>query len=158
MVMVKKRVPPPDPPPAARAATAPAAPAAAPPTSAQLQTLVRRLVSEAGGTPTPPSNRVLIDTQIDGVRCLLVREPPATPPLALSPREREIARMIARGLPNKSIAAALEISVWTVGTYLRRIFSKLGVSSRAAMVARLMEGGAMDAEAGAAPARAGAGR
>lgn len=114
-------------------------------TSAQLQ-LVRRLVTEAGSTPTPPTgNRVLMDTQIDGVRCLLVREEPATLPIALSPREREIARMIARGLPNKSIATALEISVWTVGTYLRRIFSKLGVSSRAAMVARLMECGLLEA-------------
>jgi two-component system, NarL family, nitrate/nitrite response regulator NarL len=31
-----------------------------------------------------------------------------------------------------------EISSWTVNTYLRRIFAKLGVTSRAAMVARLM--------------------
>jgi DNA-binding CsgD family transcriptional regulator len=33
----------------------------------------------------------------------------------------------------------LEISPWTVATYLRRIFSKLDVTSRAAMVARLSE-------------------
>jgi DNA-binding CsgD family transcriptional regulator len=45
--------------------------------------------------------------------------------------------MIARGLPNKTIAAVLEISTWTVGTYLRRIFAKLHVTSRAAMVAKL---------------------
>ncbi|MGA8809325.1 MAG: helix-turn-helix transcriptional regulator [Thermoanaerobaculia bacterium] len=58
---------------------------------------------------------------------------------ALSPRELEIARMVAVGHPNKTIAAVLDISAWTVGTHLRRIFSKLRVTSRAAMVARLME-------------------
>jgi DNA-binding CsgD family transcriptional regulator len=47
--------------------------------------------------------------------------------------------MVARGYPNKTIARVLEISSWTVGTYLRRIFAKLSVGSRAAMVARLME-------------------
>ena len=61
--------------------------------------------------------------------------------VVLSPREREIARMVARGYPNKTIAGVLEISLWTVGTYLRRVFAKLGVGSRAAMVARLMEEG-----------------
>ncbi|WP_088889059.1 response regulator transcription factor [Leptolyngbya ohadii] len=58
---------------------------------------------------------------------------------ALSPRELAIARLIAQGLPNKAIGSMLEISPATVSTYLRRIFSKLGVTSRAAMVARLMQ-------------------
>jgi DNA-binding CsgD family transcriptional regulator len=57
----------------------------------------------------------------------------------LSPREQEIARMVARGYPNKTIARVLDISTWTVGTHLRRMFAKLSVGSRAAMVARLLE-------------------
>jgi two-component system, NarL family, nitrate/nitrite response regulator NarL len=57
----------------------------------------------------------------------------------LSPREHEIARLVTCGLPNKVIGDMLEISPWTVATYLRRIFIKLGVSSRAAMVARVIE-------------------
>jgi DNA-binding CsgD family transcriptional regulator len=61
--------------------------------------------------------------------------------VALSPREREIARMVARGYPNKASAGVLEINSWTVGTYLRRIFAKLNVGSRAAMVALLAEQG-----------------
>jgi DNA-binding CsgD family transcriptional regulator len=59
----------------------------------------------------------------------------------LSPREQEIARMVAEGYPNKTIAAVLDISSWTVGTYLRRIFAKFGVGSRAAMVARMLDKG-----------------
>jgi DNA-binding CsgD family transcriptional regulator len=51
--------------------------------------------------------------------------------------------MVARGYPNKTIAGVLEISCWTVGTYLRRVFAKLNVGSRAAMVTRLVEEGLM---------------
>jgi len=47
--------------------------------------------------------------------------------------------MAAEGHPNKIIADVLNISPWTVCTYLRRIFAKLGVTSRAAMVARTLE-------------------
>jgi DNA-binding CsgD family transcriptional regulator len=57
----------------------------------------------------------------------------------LSPRELEIARMVALGYPNKTIASLLDISPWTVNTHLKRIFAKLDVTTRAAMVARLME-------------------
>jgi|SoiMethySBSTD1v2_1073268.scaffolds.fasta_scaffold397360_2 DNA-binding NarL/FixJ family response regulator len=56
----------------------------------------------------------------------------------LTGRELQIATMVARGRPNKQIAAALHISEWTVGTHMRRIFSKLKVHSRAAMVAILL--------------------
>lgn len=57
----------------------------------------------------------------------------------LTPREAEIARLVARGLSNKQIAAALGISAWTVSTYLRRTYAKLDVHSRAGMIARIAE-------------------
>lgn len=57
----------------------------------------------------------------------------------LSPRELEIARLVSKGHPNKTIAGILEISPWTVATHLRRVFTKLRVGSRAAMVTRIME-------------------
>jgi DNA-binding CsgD family transcriptional regulator len=82
---------------------------------------------------------VLLDLEVDGIRCLLVATRIGTDqPALLSPREQEIARMVAQGYPNKTIAAVLEISSWTVSTHLRRVFAKLGVRSRAAMVARLV--------------------
>lgn len=59
--------------------------------------------------------------------------------VGLSPRELEIVRLVAKGEVNKTIAAVLEISPWTVATHLRRIYAKLGVTSRAAMVARIFE-------------------
>jgi DNA-binding CsgD family transcriptional regulator len=90
---------------------------------------------------------VLLDLERDGVRCVIVRShpvpaappSPAPAPELLSPREREIARMVADGLPNKTIAAVLDISAWTVNAHLRRAFTKLGVTSRAAMVAKLLK-------------------
>jgi DNA-binding CsgD family transcriptional regulator len=48
--------------------------------------------------------------------------------------------MVAKGYPNKTIASILDISSWTVASHIRRIFAKFGVSSRAAMVACLLEG------------------
>ena len=90
---------------------------------------------------TPPEE-VLVDTDVDGYRYLLVRLPqPARNRVQLSPREQEIVRMVAKGHPNKVIADVLNISSWTVCTHLRRIFAKLGVGSRAAMVAQLLEMG-----------------
>jgi DNA-binding CsgD family transcriptional regulator len=53
----------------------------------------------------------------------------------LSPREREIVRLVAQGLPNKQIGAVLNISPWTVNSHMRRLFAKCGVRSRAALVA-----------------------
>ena len=111
-----------------------------------IEALVRRLVSDLAGEDRPGEGRgqartdlVILDVEVDGVRCLLLRVPEARAPL--SPRETEIARMVAKGYPNKTIASVLDISSWTVASHLRRVFSKLGVSSRAAMVARLLEDG-----------------
>jgi len=85
---------------------------------------------------------IILDRTIDAVRYLLIRMAPATPDHApLSPREHEIVRMVADGHPTKVIAGVLNISCWTVSAHLRRIFMKLGVTSRPAMVARLLEEG-----------------
>lgn len=87
----------------------------------------------------PRPGEVLLDLRVEGVRCLLVRAQTPSTRLrpVLSPREQEIARMVAQGYTNKTIAGVLEISLWTVSTHLRRIFAKLAVSTRAAMVAAL---------------------
>ena len=83
---------------------------------------------------------IILDAELDGERFLLVRIPRTQRTSALlSPREQEIVRLVAQGHPNKVIAAVLNISTWTVCTHLRRVFSKLGVCSRAAMIARLLE-------------------
>lgn len=54
----------------------------------------------------------------------------------LTDRELQIATLVASGKVNKQIAKQLHISEWTVATYLRRMFAKLSVDSRAALVYR----------------------
>ncbi len=56
-------------------------------------------------------------------------------PARLSPRENEVLQLVARGYENKQIATELGIAEATVKTYLRGIFERLGVSSRAEAVA-----------------------
>jgi two-component system response regulator DctR len=47
----------------------------------------------------------------------------------LSGREQEVMRLIASGMPNKSIADTIDVSVRTVEVHRARIFDKLGVRS-----------------------------
>lgn len=54
----------------------------------------------------------------------------------LSPREIEIAALVALGCPNKQIADKLHISEWTVATYISRLCTKLRVHKRAAVTFR----------------------
>jgi DNA-binding CsgD family transcriptional regulator len=91
---------------------------------------------------TTTGDHVLLDQEVDHYRCIIIAKAMrehTSHAMTLSPREQEIARMVARGYANKTIARILEISTWTVGTYLRRIFAKLNVGTRASMVARLRE-------------------
>jgi predicted ATPase/DNA-binding CsgD family transcriptional regulator len=60
---------------------------------------------------------------------------PVTPPSTLTPREREIAALIARGLSNKGIAEELVISPATVARHVTNILTKLGFTSRAQIAA-----------------------
>jgi DNA-binding NarL/FixJ family response regulator len=53
----------------------------------------------------------------------------------LSPRERDVIELLARGYLYKEIADKLAIGVPTVNTYIRRIYEKLHVRSRAQAVA-----------------------
>jgi two-component system nitrate/nitrite response regulator NarL len=60
------------------------------------------------------------------------RRPPADEATeTLTPREREVALLVARGLTNRRIARELHISEHTVATHVRRILKKLGLGSRA---------------------------
>lgn len=64
-------------------------------------------------------------------------------PLVLSPREQEILEWVARGKSNSVIAQLLKISSYTVDTYLRRIYLKLGVSDRVTAALRGLSIGAV---------------
>lgn len=112
------------------------------------QEIITHLVKQVDTATTPKVfqqttetvDEVIFESDIDGIRYYLVRSTQKiNHQIHLSPRELAIAQLVAQGLPNKSIGNKLSISPWTVATYLRRIFNKLGVSSRTAMVTLLLE-------------------
>lgn len=83
-------------------------------------------VADAGGTYLPAAlMEPLVADMTGGGR----------PTGRLSPREQQVLQLVADGLENKQIATELEISEATVKTYLRGVFERLDVSSRAEAVA-----------------------
>jgi non-specific serine/threonine protein kinase len=63
-------------------------------------------------------------------------QPPASPQLAyLTPREREVAALLGRGLTNRQIAAALVITEGTARLHVKHLLHKLGFTSRAQVAA-----------------------
>jgi DNA-binding CsgD family transcriptional regulator len=59
--------------------------------------------------------------------------PPSTPPAPaepLTPRELEVLRLLARGMANKEIAQALDLSIHTVERHLTNLYPKIGCRSR----------------------------
>ena len=60
---------------------------------------------------------------------------------ALTPREREVLTLIARGLSNAAVAEELFISEATVKTHLARVMMKLGVREKAQAVAAAYQTG-----------------
>jgi DNA-binding CsgD family transcriptional regulator len=107
-----------------------------------LSNIPREMLSSEAQSADEDVEVALCSVVYSGVRytlscrpCPLENEPPNT----LSPREKEIVRLVMKGLPTRGIALLLEISPWTVSTHLRRIFLKLGVNSRPQMVALIFK-------------------
>jgi predicted ATPase/DNA-binding CsgD family transcriptional regulator/tetratricopeptide (TPR) repeat protein len=59
----------------------------------------------------------------------------AVPPSSLTPREQQIAALVARGRSNKAIAAELSISPTTAARHVANILAKLGFTSRTQIAA-----------------------
>lgn len=73
----------------------------------------------------------------------LSRRAPPNAPGGLTPREVEVLRLVATGATNREIADTLVINEKTVARHLSNMFTKLGVSSRAAATAFAYENGLM---------------
>jgi DNA-binding NarL/FixJ family response regulator len=77
---------------------------------------------------------VHLDPQVARLLAQRMRSKKSEPELAepLTDREKEVLALLARGLSNKEIAQRLVISPKTVANHVEHIYSKIGVSSRAA--------------------------
>lgn len=71
----------------------------------------------------------------------------------LTPREREVAGLVAKGLTNREIAACLVVSKRTVDAHLEHILGKLGYASRVQVAALAQHEQAFRADARSVPAQ-----
>ena len=86
--------------------------------------LVRAIRDAARGTPT-------LDARAQRTLMRSLNEPAQASPFdALTPRELDVLRLIARGESNKRIAAQLNLSLGTVKGYVSAVLEKLGVADR----------------------------
>jgi DNA-binding NarL/FixJ family response regulator len=120
-----------------------------PTTLGQLRAMVRQLQSvNSDGTSLSEVVRLAREVELTsgitvdfgatpelGQPLVVVRMAPG-PPLAtaslkaLTPREREVAALVADGLSNKQIARRLHITVGTVKHYVHQILEKTGLRGR----------------------------
>jgi len=82
------------------------------------------LAAEGGGSSLARVLRLVRET-VDSLSA-----PPATRTTPLTPREQEIAALLARGYTNRQLAETLVLSEQTVETHVKRILGKLELHSR----------------------------
>ncbi|GAB3457716.1 response regulator transcription factor [Streptomonospora sediminis] len=107
-----------------------------------------RSVHSGDAVVAPSTTRRLLDRfagQLPGG----ADDPPAPPSLdALTPREREVLAVVARGLSNTEIADRLSVSEATVKTHVGRILMKLQLRDRVQAVVLAYETGLVDVRGG----------
>jgi DNA-binding CsgD family transcriptional regulator len=100
----------------------------------QARELLDRAGARAGSLPAPPSTA-------------LGREPFTTLPDGLTAREVEVLGLLASGLTNKEIAAALVVSDRTVSTHVANLYGKIGARRRADATAYALRHGLLPFDA-----------
>jgi DNA-binding NarL/FixJ family response regulator len=70
------------------------------------------------------------EAALDAIRALLVPEPTPAEDSPLTPRQRQVAGLVAGGGTNRQIARALGITEKTVEVHLTQIMARLGARSR----------------------------
>ena len=94
-----------------------------------------RQVIEGGASMTPEVARKVLDTLADQKSEGDSQDADA---YALTPRQRDILRLMADGLVKKEIAETLNISVTTVSTHMQRVYEKLHVTTNTGAVAKAL--------------------
>jgi HD-GYP domain-containing protein (c-di-GMP phosphodiesterase class II)/DNA-binding CsgD family transcriptional regulator len=116
---------------------------AAPPGAATGRGLARIAEEMASLAASGVADRRDIDAVLGAVGAPVT---PATAPRAagLTEREIDVLRLLAHGRTNRQIAAALSVSVKTVGAHVEHIYAKAGVRSRAAATLFAMQHNLVD--------------
>ncbi|MCH7228850.1 response regulator [Haloferula sp. A504] len=103
-------------------------------TRAEIGEAIRQVI-DGGASMAPEVARKVLDTlanQNGG------RDPKETDDYGVTPRQRDILRLMAEGLVKKEIADALNISLATVSTHMQRVYEKLHVTTNTGAVAKAL--------------------
>ena len=106
-------------------------------------TAVWRRRGERGGASRSAARAMQFVARCEGARTPALAHLDDEPGVRLTPREREIATLAAQGLTSSAISDELVVSVRTIDNHLQRVYTKMGINSRAELAARL---GAADRE------------
>jgi DNA-binding NarL/FixJ family response regulator len=102
--------------------------------TSRAETVVEAIIEASqGGSPMSPKVAASV------VKMLAKLTKPTAQPVSLSPREHDLLALLVEGLTAKEIADRLQVSIHTTSTHTRNLFTKLGVHSRAAAVARALK-------------------
>jgi DNA-binding CsgD family transcriptional regulator len=104
-----------------------------------------------GPTDLDPRQRRMLFALAPGVEARLVERMPRGLP-GLSPRESQVAELVALGFANRDIAATLMIESRTVEKHLERIYERLDVRGRTALAVAWATGARLDLPHPPAPA------
>jgi DNA-binding NarL/FixJ family response regulator len=104
-----------------------------------------RAVASGDSVVAPSATRRLLERFVDTLPAAGRQDPQVLD--ALTPREREVLGLVARGLSNAEIAARLYLSEGTVKTHVGRVLAKLGVRDRVQAVVISYETGLVRAGA-----------
>ena len=93
-----------------------------------------------GGCPISPQAAAHLLSLVAPVKALT----PGQPDNILTPRECDVLTMFAKGLSYQDAAAALDLSIHTVGDHVKRIYKKMQVRSRSEAVFEAVQNGWLD--------------
>lgn len=91
----------------------------------------------AGGSPISPliARQMLVRFRQDSKPLAAPAQPaapsPASAPATLSPREHQVLELITKGFTYDEVAGLMQVSRYTVMTFVRRVYAKLEVKSKA---------------------------
>ncbi|HSP43573.1 MAG TPA: response regulator transcription factor, partial [Luteolibacter sp.] len=103
-------------------------------TRAEIGEAIRQVIA-GGASMSPEVARKVLDTLVNQKGR---EDPQDADAYTLTPRQRDILRLMAEGLVKKEIADALNISVTTVSTHMQRLYETLHVTTNTGAVAKAL--------------------
>jgi DNA-binding NarL/FixJ family response regulator len=97
-----------------------------------------------GGAPISAAAAAHLLRQLRATPTLAEAQPATVEDFGLTPREKELLELLARGFSQKDVARISEISPHTVSAHIKSIYAKMAVNSRSEAVFEAVQSGLLD--------------